>query len=100
MLRIKKISEVLGKQVYTSDGDYFGQIEEVNLVDNKIDGWKIRVGSGFMSSFGGARGAIVPHQFIKAMGDVIVINSAAFKGMPAADESAVDVSAAGMDELA
>jgi len=100
MLRIKKISEVLGKQVYTSDGDFFGQIEEVNLVDNKIDGWKIRVGSGFMSSFGGARGAIVPHQFIKAMGDVIVINSNAFKGLPTSEEASVDVSSSGMDELA
>jgi len=100
MLRIKKVSEVLGKQVYTSDGDYFGQIEEVNLVDNKIDGWKIRVGSGFMSSFGGARGAIVPHQFIKAMGDVIVINSAAFKGMATSEEAPVDVSQESLGDLA
>ncbi len=80
MLRIKKISEVLGKHVYTSEGDYFGQIEEVNLVDNKIDGWKVRVGSGFMSSFGGAKGAIIPHQFVKAIGDVFVVSANVFKG--------------------
>lgn len=87
-MRIKKISEVVGKHVYTSEGDYFGQVEEVNLMDNKIDGWKVRVGSGFMSQFGGARGAIIPHQFVKAIGDVMVINSTAFKGMPSKDESA------------
>ena len=40
MLRIKKISAAVGKHVYTSDGDYFGQIEDVNLLDNKIDGWR------------------------------------------------------------
>lgn len=73
MLRIKKISEMLGKHVYTSEGDYFGQIEEVNLVDNKIEGWRIRVGSGLMGSLGGARGVIIPHQFVKAIGDIFIV---------------------------
>ena len=77
MLRIKRISEVLGKQVYTSEGDHFGEIEEVNLVDNKIEGWKIKVGSGFMSMLGGARGVIIPHQFVKAIGDIVIISKSA-----------------------
>lgn len=76
MLRIKKISEVLGRHVYTSEGDYFGQIDEVNLVDNKIDGWKIKLSSGIISSIGGARGVIIPHQFVKAIGDVFIITKA------------------------
>lgn len=74
MLRIRKVSEVIGKHVYTAEGDYFGQIEEVNLVDNKIEGWKIRVGSGITSSLGGARGVIIPHQFVKAIGDVFIVS--------------------------
>ncbi|MEM4259180.1 MAG: PRC-barrel domain-containing protein [Candidatus Pacearchaeota archaeon] len=76
MLRIKKISEVIGKHVYTSEGDYFGQIDEVNLVDNKVDGWKIRLSSGIISAIGGARGVIIPHQFVKAIGDVFIITKA------------------------
>lgn len=76
MLRVKKLSEVLGKNVYTSDGDYFGQVEEVNLIDNKIDGWKIKVGSGFMNLLGGAKGVIIPQQFVKAIGDVFIVNKA------------------------
>jgi len=64
----------VGKHVYTSEGDYFGQIEEVNLIDNKIEGWRIRVGSGFAGILGGARGIIIPHQFVKAIGDVFIIN--------------------------
>lgn len=84
MLRIKKISEVLGKSVYTSDGDLFGQIEEVNLVDNKIDGWKIRIGNTFMSMFGGVRGVVIPHQFVKAIGDVVIVNRA---NLPSRDDS-------------
>lgn len=92
MLKIKKISEVLGKQVYTSDGDYLGVIEEVNLVENKIDGWRIRVGTGFMGSIGGARGVIVPHQFVKSIGDVFVVNAGAFRSAGnAKEDETIDV---------
>ncbi len=76
MLKVKNISEVLGKKAYTSEGDFFGQIEEVNLVDNKIEGWRIRVGSGFASVLGGARGVVIPHQFVKAVGDVFIVTKA------------------------
>ena len=36
---IKKITDVLGTKVYTDSGDFFGEIEEANLQENKIDGW-------------------------------------------------------------
>ncbi|MCR4285144.1 MAG: PRC-barrel domain-containing protein [archaeon] len=76
MLKIKRLSEVIGKKVYTDSGDLFGLVEEVNLLDNKIDGWRIVVAreSGMIQVLGGARGIIVPHQFIKAIGDVLIIN--------------------------
>ena len=76
MLRIKRLSEVVGRKVYTDSGDLFGIVEEVNLIDNKIDGWRIVVAreSGMMEVLGGARGIIVPHQFIKAIGDILIIN--------------------------
>jgi len=76
MLRIKRMSDVVGRRVYADSGDLFGVIEEVNLVDNKIDGWRIVVArdSGMLQILGGARGIIVPHQFIKAIGDIIIIN--------------------------
>jgi len=77
MLRIKKISEVIGKKAYTDAGDFFGEIEEVNLVENKIDGWRIRVSGGVGGFLGGARGVIIPHQFVKAIGDIMVINKSA-----------------------
>ncbi len=70
------MSDVVGRRVYADSGDLFGVIEEVNLVDNKIDGWRIVVArdSGMLQILGGARGIIVPHQFIKAIGDIIIIN--------------------------
>lgn len=92
MLKIKKLSEALGKTVYTSDGELFGQIEEVNLVDNKIDGWRIRIGSGFMGALGGARGVVVPHQFVKAVGDVFIMNKAPLPSKDDANLGPIDMS--------
>lgn len=88
MLKIKKISEVLGKRVFTDAGDFFGEVEEVNLVENKIDGWRIRVARTAGSLLGGARGVIVPHQFVKAIGDVVVVARTAIpeRGMDDMDD--------------
>lgn len=83
-MRVRKISEVIGLKVYTDSGDFFGEVEEANLHENKIDGWRIRVGGSVMSLIGGARGVIVPHQFVRAISDVMVINKAA---LPSGGES-------------
>ena len=86
-MRIKKITEVIGTKVYTDSGDYFGEVEEVNLVDNKIDGWRIRVGGSIISLIGGARGVIIPHQFVKAISDIFIINKSA---LPSPSESEIE----------
>ncbi|MBW6442628.1 PRC-barrel domain-containing protein [Patescibacteria group bacterium] len=76
-MRIKKITEVIGCKVYTDSGDYFGEIEEANLQENKVDGWKIKVGGSVMSLVGGARGVIIPHQFVRAISDIFIISKSA-----------------------
>ena len=88
-MRVKKITEVIGAKVYTDGGDFFGEIEEANLSENKIDGWRIRVGGSVLSLIGGARGVIIPHQFVRAVSDVVIINKAA---LPSGDSDMVDVS--------
>ncbi len=87
-MRIKKISEVVGNKVYTDSGDFFGEIEEANLSDNRIDGWRIKVGGSVMSMIGGAKGVIIPHQFVKAVGDVFLINRAA---LPSTDSGIEEI---------
>ena len=76
-MRVRKISEVVGLRVYTDSGEYFGEVEEANLQENKIDGWKIRVGGGITSLIGGARGVIIPHNFVRAISDVFIISKSA-----------------------
>jgi len=73
-MHVKKISDVIGSEVYTDSGDFFGKVEEANLHENKVDGWRIGVGGGVTSLVGGARGVIIPHQFVKAISDIFIIN--------------------------
>jgi sporulation protein YlmC with PRC-barrel domain len=86
-MRIKKITEVLGLRVYTDSGEFFGEVEEANLHENKIDGWRIKVGGGVASLIGGARGVIIPHNFVKAISDVFIINKSALPSPGAGLES-------------
>jgi len=91
-MRIRKISEVIGAKVFTDGGDYFGSIEEANLSENKIDGWRIRVDGGMMSVLSGARGVIIPHQFVKAISDVFIISKSALPNpAPGVDEVSADL---------
>jgi len=76
-MRIKKISDVIGIKVYTDSGDFFGEVEEANLSENKIDGWRIKVGGSIISLIGGAKGVIIPHQFVRAISDIFIINKTA-----------------------
>lgn len=76
-MRIKKISDVVGKKVYTDSGDFFGEVEEANLHENTVDGWRIKVSGAVTSLIGGARGVIIPHQFVKAVNDIFIINKSA-----------------------
>jgi len=86
-IKIKKLSEVIGKRVYTDSGDFFGEVEEVNLVENKVDSWRIKVSGGIGNFLGGARGVVIPHQFVKAIGDVCVISRASLPMQEEAGEN-------------
>ena len=88
-MRIQKITEVVGTKVYTDSGDFFGEIEEVNLFENKVDGWRIRVNASVASLIGGARGVIIPHQFVKAISDIVIINKTA---LPSSEPGLEEVS--------
>lgn len=80
-MRVRKVSDVVGLKAYTDSGDFFGEVEEANLMDNKVDGWRIKVGGSVVSLIGGARGVIIPHQFVKAISDVFIINKTALPSL-------------------
>lgn len=79
MLKVKRLSEIYDMRVYTDEGVYFGDIEESIITTNKIHGWRIKAtkGSYLSKVLGGAKGVIVPHQYIKAIGNIFIVNKEA-----------------------
>ena len=79
MLKMKRISETYDMKVFTDNGEYFGDIEESIVTQNKIFGWRVRATkNSFLNKvLGSAKGVIVPHQLVKSVGDVMIISKAA-----------------------
>jgi sporulation protein YlmC with PRC-barrel domain len=79
MLKMKKVSETYDLKVFTDAGDYFGDIEDSIITTNKVSGWKIKATkNSFLSRvLGSAKGVIVPHQLVKAVGDILIISKSA-----------------------
>lgn len=79
MLKTMKVTEVFGMPVYTDEGYYYGDIEESIISGNKVHGWRIRATkhSRLSKVLSGAKGAAVPHNLVKAVGDIMIISKTA-----------------------
>ncbi len=86
MLRMKKITDMYDTQVYVETGELFGVVEESIITTNKVYGWRIKATKNSILNriLGGAKGVIVPHQFVKSVGDVMIISKSA---VPSYEES-------------
>lgn len=76
-INVKKLSQVFSKDVFTDKGEYCGKVENV-----KVDLNKFRIGSVVLKAvkgsylarmLGGKKGVVIPYQFIKAIGDIVII---------------------------
>jgi sporulation protein YlmC with PRC-barrel domain len=88
MLKMKRITETYEMKVFTDAGEYFGDIEESILTNNKVFGWRIRsTKNSYLSKIlGTAKGVIVPHPLVRSMGDIMIISKAAIPN-PSQDEN-------------
>ena len=79
MLKMKRISETYDMKVFTDSGEYFGDVEESIVTQNKVFGWRVRATKNtFLNKvLGSAKGVIVRHQLVKNIGDVMIISKAA-----------------------
>ncbi|MFA5888102.1 MAG: PRC-barrel domain-containing protein [Candidatus Nanoarchaeia archaeon] len=89
MLKIKQVTDIYDMQVFTDTGDYFGDVEEAILQGNKVYGWRIRAtkNSFLTKLLGGAKGVVVPHNLVKAIGDVMVVSKSAVPSYEEGDET-------------
>jgi sporulation protein YlmC with PRC-barrel domain len=85
---VKNISEVLGKDVFTTKGVYAGRVADLEM---QLDKFRIKSliieaakGSFLASMVGGKRGVIIPYQLVESVGDVVIIKHIV---APAAPES-------------
>ena len=90
MLKLKRMTETYDMRVFTDSGDYFGDIEDGILTENKTFGWKIKATkSSFLAKvLGSAKGVIVPHQLVKSVGDVFIISRTAVPNYSGDEEEA------------
>lgn len=79
MLKMKRITESYNMKVFTDSGDYFGDVEEAVLTPTKVFGWRVKATrNSFLNKvLGSAKGVIVPHQLVKSVGDIMIINKTA-----------------------
>ncbi len=79
MLKMKSITETYEMKVFTDAGEYFGDVEESILTNNKVFGWRVRsTRNSFLNKIlGTAKGVIVPHQLVKSIGDIMIISKSA-----------------------
>jgi sporulation protein YlmC with PRC-barrel domain len=74
----QEITTLVGREVYTSNGVFVGEVEDVRL---DLDG---EVVSGlaltelnrelFAARAQGSRGVILPYRWVRAVGDVVLVN--------------------------
>ncbi|MGM5487405.1 MAG: PRC-barrel domain-containing protein [Nanobdellota archaeon] len=76
---MKNITDTFDMKVFTDSGEYFGDIEESILTQTKVFGWRVKAtkNSYLSKVLGNAKGVIVPHQLVKAIGDIMLISKAA-----------------------
>jgi sporulation protein YlmC with PRC-barrel domain len=76
---MKKLSDIYEMKVFTDQGDYFGDVEESIITTSKVFGWRIKAtkNSALGKVLGSAKGVVVPHQLVKAIGSIMIISRAA-----------------------
>jgi len=91
MLKTRKITDVFGIRVFTDEGYYYGDIEEVVIQGNRVWGWRVRATktSQLARVLTGAKGATIPHQLVRSIGDVMIISKNALPSeeMPAEEQT-------------
>ena len=85
-ISVKNLSEMLGKDVFTSRGAYAGRVADmkVNMAKFRIDALMLDVTRGsFLSDLiGKKRGVIVPFQHVDSIGDVVIIKHISSTSLP------------------
>jgi len=76
-INVKNLSEMFGKDVFTTKGVYCGKVGDVKVNLNKFRVRSLVIeaarGSYLSEIVGGKKGIIVPYQMVQSVGDIVII---------------------------
>ena len=74
----EEITSLVGREVYSSNGVFVGEVEDIQLdLDARaVTGLALAELNHelFGGQFGGSTGVVVPYRWVRAVGDVVLIN--------------------------
>ncbi|EFW92483.1 putative PRC-barrel domain protein [Haladaptatus paucihalophilus DX253] len=74
----EEITTLVGREVYSNNGVFVGEVDDVRLDLNEIAVTGLALGGINDELFGkriqGGRGVIIPYRWVRAVGDVILVN--------------------------
>ena len=74
----QEITTLVGREVYSNNGVFVGEIEDVRLdIDNqRVTGLALTELNGelFSRRVRGERGVMIPYRWVRAVGDVVLVN--------------------------
>jgi sporulation protein YlmC with PRC-barrel domain len=77
----QEITTLVGREVYTNNGVFLGQVEDLrlNLDAEEVTGLALHELNRelFAQEAASARGVIVPYRWVQSVGDVVVVNDIA-----------------------
>ena len=75
----QEITSLVGREVYSNNGIFVGEVEDLrlNLDGQAVTGLALTNLNAelFAEETNGARGVIVPYRWVRAVGDIIIVNS-------------------------
>ena len=76
----QEITSLVGREVYSNNGVFVGEVEDLQLDMNAERVTGLALGEINRELFGarvdGSRGILVPYRWVRAVGDVVLINDA------------------------
>ncbi len=76
-INVKNLSEMFGKDVFTTKGTYCGKVGDVKVNLNKFRVRSLVIeaarGSYLAEIVGGKRGIIVPYQMVQSVDDIVIV---------------------------
>ena len=76
----QEITSLVGREVYSNDGVFVGEVEDLRLdmTDERVTGLALGQINRelFDDRLEGANGVLLPYRWVRAVGDVVLVNDA------------------------